>query len=140
MAILQALLRKAPGPLVIGTSLSANGIGSNVNISRYKNIGLEIVTVGFTGTIKIGSSFQKHNDSSLDFSTSASDTNRHNKVAMWDLNDNTFTDGSTGLSFTTDTGVYQYEVNAGDFRTINAILSAVSAGNINVRVYPAANI
>lgn len=110
------------------------GAGTGVNIISYKNIQLKVTSQGdFNGTIKIQGSLQQEEPT---WDSAASATNSWDYVACFDyINPATVIPGGTGFSATgTDIGTKNLLVNVDGMVWINAIVTARSAGSVNVEL------
>ena len=121
-------------PNTILDAIGASGAGNPVNVKDFRHIMIEVVMVGFTGTIKFAGSFKQA--SPPDISSAKSLTNPWDTVQIKDLQSNTAIDGDTGVTGSATTDVTQYEINSNGFTWVNAILSSVTAGTITVKIIP----
>lgn len=113
---------------------AATGAGTSVNIISYKNMQLKVTSQGsFNGTIKIQGSLQKDEPT---WGSAASATNSWDYVAVFDLIDPTnVIPGGTGISASgTDIGTKNLLVNADGLVWLNVIVTARSAGSVNVEL------
>lgn len=119
------------------TVLSAKattGAGTGVNVSSYKNIQLKITSQGsFNGTVKIQGSLSLEEPT---WDSAASATNSWDYVAAFDLIDpTTVIPGGTGVSASgTDIGTKNLLVNVDGITWLNAVVTARSAGSVNVEL------
>lgn len=101
-----------------------------INFESFRNVELEVVMTGFTGTVKFaGSNSDKH----VDFGAAASLANPWDFVKSINQIDGTSVAGGTGLSGSATTSVTNLETNTNGFKWIGAIVSGYSAGTLTVR-------
>jgi len=118
---------------------AANGVGSNVDVSQFKNVGVAIITSNFTGTLQCAGSFAEWNDANLIFSNTASVLNPWGFVGMYEYDQITAKKGTDGIAYAGDTSVKLYTVNTNEIHTLNYIVSNYVSGNVTVLVYPSNN-
>lgn len=119
---------------------AANGVGTSLDVSPYRHIGIAIVGASSPAlTVKCQGSFFMKTDAGLDFSTTPSAANPWDYVGMDDLQDGSFIPGDTGIPFTGSNDVRQFKVNTDELRTLNFIVSGYSAGNVTIYAFPISN-
>lgn len=112
---------------VAANSSTAAGVA---NFVEFRNVELEVVMTGFTGTIKIQGS---NADACPTFSSAASLSNPWDYVKCINLIDGSAVNGGTGLTGAATTSVTQMEVNTNGMRWVGATISGYSAGTITLR-------
>lgn len=115
--------------------LSASGDATStvMDIKDFRHVIIEVVTTGFTGTIKFHGSIA---EDIVDLSSGADGDNPHGTIQIKDLEDADAKDGDTGLALTTDTSVNLYEANINALKWFGASVSSHSAGSVTIKVTP----
>lgn len=106
-------------------------------VKPSRHIVLEIVTTGFTGTLKIVGSMK---DRVPDFGVARGLNNPFEYIEGKDMQDTgTPITGDTGISFTGSTDVRLIEVNSNILAWLGVVTSSVSGGTISVRATQSSN-
>lgn len=119
---------------------SAVGVGAEVDVSQFKHIGVAIIGAGTPPanfTVKCQGSVDV--PANVAFGTAPSGSNIWDYVGMYDLEDGSFIDGDTGVSFSGANDVRQFTVNADELRTLCFEVTGYTAGNVTVIVFPMNN-
>lgn len=109
----------------------ANGAGTAANMQSFRNVEIEVVMTGFTGTVKFAGS---NADSAPAFGSAASLSNPWDFIKTVNQIDGTSVAGGTGLVGSATTSVTQLEANTNGFKWVAAIVSGYSAGSLTVRL------
>lgn len=117
-------------PRKILNAAGANGIGTPMHVSDFKNVVLGLNTTGTTtATIKFQVSYQKDMPN---FAASQSPANQWDYVKVVDLEDASAIDGDTGVALVgaDDNRYFEAEVNGANW--ICAIISGWSQGAVSL--------
>lgn len=139
-AVYNKTYRRAASETQVMTAAAANGHGTEIDVSQYKNVGFVVVASGTaTGTIKFKGSHSEI--ASVDFTAAVSTTNRWDYVGSDNYNSANVVVGDTGVVFTGAgaTIIEQGEINTNTLRSLNVELAGYSAGTFSVYVYPTDN-
>lgn len=112
--------------------VAANGATAAgvANFEDFRNVELEVVMTGFTGTIKfVGSNA----DTCPAFGTAASLSNPWDYVKTVNQIDGSAVAGGTGLTGAATTSVTNLEANTNGFKWVGAVISGYSAGTLTLR-------
>lgn len=109
---------------------AVNGKGIQLYGESFRNIELEIVMTGFTGTIKIAGS---NADTCPDFGAAASLTNPWDFIKCVNQIDGSSVNGGTGITGAASTSVTQLECNTNGFKWICPIVSGYTGGTVTVK-------
>lgn len=116
---------------------AATGVGAALKVGEYRDCVASIKTTGFTGTIKFSGSAKQ---AEPDWTLASSDANRRfTYVQSVNMENGTAVDGNTGISYTTDTNYYEYEINTNLVNWVNVEVTARSAGSVSVTFRPSKN-
>lgn len=109
---------------------NSSGTSKAMNMQSFRNVELEVVMTGFTGTVKFAGS---NADTEPNFYAAASLANPWDFIKCVNQIDGTSVAGGTGLSGTATTSVTNLEANTNGFKWVCAIVSGYSAGTLTVR-------
>lgn len=129
-------------PIVVTTRATATGVPVIlVDVSQCQNIGVQIITEAnsgnASGTVLCRGSMVASN--AIDMTAAASFTNPWDYVAMFDLDLQAITPGSTGVVFSSSNEVMNLELSTSTIRTIAFELANVTAGKFTITVYAVNN-
>lgn len=122
---------------IVLNEVVANGAGTAFDAMDYRNIEIDVIQTGFTGTVKIMAS---NADVKPDFTAAASLTNPWALVKCINLADGSAVNGATGISGTATTSITMLEANTNGIRWICPIVSGYAAGTLTVKVRGVGNI
>lgn len=106
-------------------------------MSDYRNIELDVIQTGFTGTVKfVGSNL----DQKPNFGASAGLTNPWTYLKTINLIDGSAVAGGTGIAGSATTSVTMLEANTNGIKWFGAIVSGFSAGTLTVNLKGFSNI
>lgn len=118
------------------SEVAATTTGSAFDVTDFQYLGWTVATTNASGTLKFACSMS---DTAPTFSSSASVSNRWAYVDITDSQDDSSTDGNTGLVFTNSSTVRQVLMENVNFKWCTAILSPWTAGTTTVKLLPANN-
>jgi len=122
-------MRIKQGVVKILSLAVANGAGVALDVSNYKEIGIQVYTTGTTtATIKfaVSRSLVQPN-----FASAPSATNVYDYVDITPLNSQTPIVGGTGIAITGTDIIKLYQIDTNFVKWICPIVSGYSAGSIN---------
>ena len=116
---------------------AANGVGTTINISEYRNVGIQLaIPTGSTLTVKVMAS---NSEDAPTFSDPQSVANHFDYVQVIDLEDGAAIDGDTGIAVVAGVEYRNLTLNADNFRWVNFEVSGYSAGSVTAKVRPVDN-
>lgn len=116
--------------IILLSEVGANGASVSQNFQSFRNVELEVVMTGFTGTVKVAGS---NADVAPNIASAASLSNPWDYIKTINQLDGSSVAGGTGLSGTATTSVTNLEANTNGFKWIAVIVSSYSAGTLTVR-------
>lgn len=118
-------------------AVEAVALSVAVVLEDYRHGVLDVITTGFTGTLKVKVSNQKDMP---DFSAAVTPTNLWTYMDLVGRDDGgSTTVGSTGIVHTTETSVLSYAINADAIRWIAVDVTARAAGSVSALLSGATN-
>lgn len=120
--------------IIFPAGTAANGSSVAKEMQSYWHVYIEVVTTGFSGTIKFQCSDQEAGAPDLSGVQGATGAaNAWDYVQVKKLTNNTSIDGATGVPYVTATGIERYEFNQNGGRWYGATISGYAAGSIQVK-------
>lgn len=119
------------------TAKATTGVGTTLDISKYKDVMLQLVAANATSaTIKIQGSLS---DTAPDFSATQTAANHWDYVGSYDLNDpSSLIAGDTGITFVAVTiadSCRNLIVNIDGVRWLNIVVTAISGGDVTANAF-----
>lgn len=124
-------MRNVTQQFLILTAKETTGIGTSALVESFRHL---LLTLSSQSNANFTVKFQGSNsDDCPNFSTAQSATNEWDYVQVKDLQDNSTVNGDTGVAFAGTDDVRQFEMNTNGLKWINARVTAISAGSVNVK-------
>lgn len=114
------------------SAAAAVGAGNTLNVEDFRNIVFSVATDGggtAALTVKFAGSIQ---DDAPDFAAAQSKTNMFDYIEVIDLQSGSAIDGDTGFAVATADDYRLLEANVNGLKWVCAIVTARSAGSVNV--------
>lgn len=118
---------------IILNAKNSNGVGTTINVEEFDHVVFSFATDG-GGTAALKVSFAGSiQDTAPDFSAAKTKTNMWDVIQVKDLEDGSAIDGDVGVSVATADDYRLFEANVNGLKYLNAIVSALTAGNVTVK-------
>ena len=114
------------------------GVGTTILVADYRHLVVSITPTAATATVKCAGSIA---NAEPNFAGAVSATNEHDFIEMVDLEDQSnIIDGDTGVVFAgAITESRMFEVNTNGLKWLTFNTTAISAGDLTIRIRPFKN-
>ncbi len=129
--------RRYAGEQLILSAKGTTGIGTPFTVPDFMHL---LMTLSSTNSANFTVKFQgSYSDTVPDFSSAQTNSNRWDYIQVRDMEDNSAIDGDTGVSFAGTDDVRQFEANLNGLKWVCARVTAISAGEVYLRLQAFSN-
>ena len=116
---------------ILFSAAAADGSSSAKEHQSHWHIAIEVIMMGFTGTVKFQSADCQQAPT---FSAAQSAANPWDYVQIKTLSDGSSVNGATGITGAATTSVVRYEFNSNTGKWFGATISGYAAGSVTVKI------
>jgi len=125
-------MRRFSSQFVILAAKAATGAGVAMLVSDWEHV---LISLSSQSSANFTVKFQgSHSDACPDFGAAQSATNEWDYIQVKDYQNNSAIDGDTGVSFAGTDDVRMFEFNTNGLKWVTAVVTARSAGSVNVKM------